>query len=82
MFSLFLVAVYLLSFGYIKITIYPKKKKLVFVNAFLNFLSKLTLLLDCAGYKMDEHDPDSNYLRLQFSRYPGPRSGTGARGRR
>ncbi|XWS21767.1 hypothetical protein CRYUN_Cryun30bG0082300 [Craigia yunnanensis] len=34
------------------------------------------------GYNMDEHDPDSNYLRLQFSRYPGPRSGTGARGRR
>ncbi|XVE60153.1 hypothetical protein DITRI_Ditri05aG0104800 [Diplodiscus trichospermus] len=34
------------------------------------------------GYKMDEHDSDSNYLRLQFSRYPGPRSGTGPRGRR
>ncbi|GMI90579.1 hypothetical protein like AT1G21320 [Hibiscus trionum] len=34
------------------------------------------------GYKMDEHDPDSKYLRLQFSRYPGPRSGPGARGRR
>ncbi|MBA0566218.1 hypothetical protein Golob_011057 [Gossypium lobatum] len=34
------------------------------------------------GYKIDEHDPDSNYLRLQFSRYPGPRSGPGARGRR
>ncbi|TYJ36156.1 hypothetical protein E1A91_A05G288700v1 [Gossypium mustelinum] len=33
------------------------------------------------GYKMDEHDPDSNYLRLQFSRYPGPRSGPGTRGR-
>ncbi|XP_022749556.1 RNA-binding protein 2-like [Durio zibethinus] len=34
------------------------------------------------GYKMDEDDPDSNYLRLQFSRYPGPRSGSGTRGRR
>ncbi|KAK8628596.1 hypothetical protein V6N13_009183 [Hibiscus sabdariffa] len=34
------------------------------------------------GYKIDEHDPDSNYLRLQFSRNPGPRSGTGVRGRR
>ncbi|KAE8727840.1 MEG5 [Hibiscus syriacus] len=33
------------------------------------------------GYKIDEHDPDSNYLRLQFSRNPGPRSGPGARGR-
>ncbi|GMJ15194.1 hypothetical protein like AT1G21320 [Hibiscus trionum] len=34
------------------------------------------------GYKIDEHDPDSNYLRLQFSRNPGPRSGSGVRGRR
>ncbi|KAE8729634.1 MEG5 [Hibiscus syriacus] len=34
------------------------------------------------GYKMDEHDPDSKYLRLQFSRHPGPRSGPGTRGRR
>ncbi|XP_039065551.1 RNA-binding protein 2-like isoform X2 [Hibiscus syriacus] len=34
------------------------------------------------GYKIDEHDPDSNYLRLQFSRNPGPRSGFGVRGRR
>ncbi|KAK8692165.1 hypothetical protein V6N13_075642 [Hibiscus sabdariffa] len=33
------------------------------------------------GYKIDEHNPDSNYLRLQFSRNPGPRSGPGARGR-
>ncbi|GMI82975.1 hypothetical protein like AT1G21320 [Hibiscus trionum] len=32
------------------------------------------------GYKIDEHNPDSNYLRLQFSRNPGPRSGPGARG--
>ncbi|KAK6940017.1 RNA recognition motif domain [Dillenia turbinata] len=36
-----------------------------------------------ACYKMDEHDRDSAYLRLQFSRYPGPRSsGSGGRGRR
>ncbi|XP_039003430.1 RNA-binding protein 2-like isoform X2 [Hibiscus syriacus] len=34
------------------------------------------------GYKIDEHEPDSNYLRLQFSRNPGPRSGFGVRGRR
>ncbi|GMI90808.1 hypothetical protein like AT1G21320 [Hibiscus trionum] len=34
------------------------------------------------GYKIDEQDPDSNYLRLQFSRNPGPRSGPGGRGRR
>ncbi|CAN0892147.1 RNA-binding protein 2 [Linum grandiflorum] len=27
------------------------------------------------GYRMDEHDAESSYLKLQFSRYPGPRSG-------
>ncbi|KAL6005656.1 DNA-binding protein jumonji/rbp2/SMCY [Asimina triloba] len=31
------------------------------------------------GYKFDEHDRDSAILRLQFARYPGPRSG-GPRG--
>ncbi|KAK1404001.1 RNA-binding protein 2 [Heracleum sosnowskyi] len=31
------------------------------------------------GYKIDEHDPDSAYLRLQFSRNPGPRSGGSGR---
>ena len=61
---------------------HPLADMCVCINAFLNFLSKLTSFLDCAGYKMDEHDPDSNYLRLQFSRYPGPRSGSGTRGRR
>lgn len=34
------------------------------------------------GYKMDEHDPDSAYLRLQFSKYPGPRAGPARRGGR
>ncbi|OVA14750.1 RNA recognition motif domain [Macleaya cordata] len=34
------------------------------------------------GYKFDEHDRDSAILRLQFARYPGPRSGGGSRGRR
>ncbi|KAJ4700928.1 RNA-binding protein like [Melia azedarach] len=34
------------------------------------------------GYKMDEDDPDSKFLRLQFARNPGPRSGPGIRGRR
>uniref|UniRef100_A0A6N2MA29 RRM domain-containing protein n=1 Tax=Salix viminalis TaxID=40686 RepID=A0A6N2MA29_SALVM len=33
------------------------------------------------GYKVDEHDPDSRSLRLQFSRHPGPRSGPVSRGR-
>ncbi|XP_058087705.1 RNA-binding protein 1-like [Magnolia sinica] len=27
------------------------------------------------GYKVDEHDPDSSILRLQYARYPSPRSG-------
>uniref|UniRef100_A0A0D9XAH7 RRM domain-containing protein n=1 Tax=Leersia perrieri TaxID=77586 RepID=A0A0D9XAH7_9ORYZ len=34
------------------------------------------------GYKFDEHDRDSAHLRLQFSRFPGPRSAGGPRGRR
>jgi len=34
------------------------------------------------GYKFDEHDHDSAHLRLQFSRFPGPRSAGGPRGRR
>ncbi|PIA48858.1 hypothetical protein AQUCO_01300039v1 [Aquilegia coerulea] len=34
------------------------------------------------GYKFDEHDRDSDNLRLQFARYPGPRSGGRPRGRR
>ncbi|KAL4565853.1 hypothetical protein LXL04_029959 [Taraxacum kok-saghyz] len=34
------------------------------------------------GYKMDEHDPDSAYLRLQFSKNPGPRAGPTRRGGR
>ncbi|XP_062195765.1 RNA-binding protein 1-like [Phragmites australis] len=34
------------------------------------------------GYKFDEHDRESAHLRLQFSRFPGPRSAGGPRGRR
>ncbi|CAO2164968.1 unnamed protein product [Urochloa humidicola] len=34
------------------------------------------------GYKFDEHDRDSAHLRLQFSRFPGPRSAGGPRARR
>ncbi|XVF64364.1 hypothetical protein PTKIN_Ptkin09bG0163800 [Pterospermum kingtungense] len=55
------------------------------ILCFVDFASPAcaaTAMSALQGYKMDEHDPDSNYLRLQFSRYPGPRSGTGARGRR
>ncbi|GMH22284.1 hypothetical protein Nepgr_024127 [Nepenthes gracilis] len=41
-----------------------------------------TALSALQGYKMDEQDPDSPYLRIQFSRYPGPRPGPGPRSRR
>ncbi|KAI4375184.1 hypothetical protein MLD38_013088 [Melastoma candidum] len=41
-----------------------------------------TALSALQGYKMDEQDTDSAYLRLQFSRSPGPKSGYGPRGRR
>ncbi|KAJ6802251.1 putative RNA-binding protein 1 [Iris pallida] len=34
------------------------------------------------GYRFDEHDRESANLRLQFARFPGPRSGGGPRGRR
>ncbi|XP_072968956.1 RNA-binding protein 1 [Typha angustifolia] len=34
------------------------------------------------GYKFDEHDRESANLRLQFARFPGPRSSGGPRGRR
>ncbi|XP_068650781.1 RNA-binding protein 1-like [Aristolochia californica] len=34
------------------------------------------------GYKFDEQDRDSAVLRLQFARFPGPRSGGGPRGKR
>ncbi|XP_021285314.1 RNA-binding protein 2-like isoform X2 [Herrania umbratica] len=54
---------------------------LCFVD-FSNPACAATAMSALQGYKMDEHDPDSNYLRLQFSRYPGPRSSSGARGRR
>lgn len=35
-----------------------------------------------AGYKFDENDRESANLRLQFARFPGPRSAGGPRGRR
>lgn len=35
-----------------------------------------------AGYVFDENDRDSSILRLQFARFPGPRSSGGPRGRR
>ena len=41
-----------------------------------------TVQFDFAGYKFDEHDRDSAILRLQFARFPGPRSVGGPRGKR
>ncbi|KAI7738586.1 hypothetical protein M8C21_003475 [Ambrosia artemisiifolia] len=41
-----------------------------------------TALSALQGYKMDEHDPSSSSLRLQFSKHPGPRSGSARRGGR
>lgn len=41
-----------------------------------------TAMTALQGYKMDEHDSDSAYLRLQFSKHPGPRSGPARRGGR
>ncbi|XP_015165479.1 RNA-binding protein 2-like [Solanum tuberosum] len=43
-----------------------------------------TALSALQGYKIDEHDHDFAYLRLQFSKFPGPRfSGSGStRGKR
>ncbi|KAK4734194.1 hypothetical protein R3W88_008455 [Solanum pinnatisectum] len=42
-----------------------------------------TALSALQGYKMDEHDIHSAYLRLQFSKFPGQRfGGWGSRGKR
>uniref|UniRef100_A0A6M2F6U7 RRM domain-containing protein n=1 Tax=Populus davidiana TaxID=266767 RepID=A0A6M2F6U7_9ROSI len=54
---------------------------LCFVD-FVNPECAATAMSALQGYKVDEHDPDSRYLRLQFSRHPGPRSGPISRGRR
>ena len=40
-----------------------------------------TALSALQGYKIDEHDRDSAYLRPQSSKNPGPRSGSGPRPR-
>ncbi|RWV86843.1 hypothetical protein GW17_00051220 [Ensete ventricosum] len=42
---------------------------------------KSTSRLDFAGYRFDENDRKSANLRLQFARFPGPRSFGGPRGR-
>uniref|UniRef100_A0A2P2KM10 Uncharacterized protein MANES_02G177500 n=1 Tax=Rhizophora mucronata TaxID=61149 RepID=A0A2P2KM10_RHIMU len=75
--------------GYKELRLVSKESKhrggdpiiLCFVD-FENPACAATALSALQGYKVDEHDPESNYLRLQFSRYPGPRSGPGSRGKR
>ncbi|KAJ4835189.1 DNA-binding proteins Bright/BRCAA1/rbp1 [Turnera subulata] len=75
--------------GYKEVRLVSKESKhrggdpiiLCFVD-FSNPACAATALSALQGYRMDEQDPDSKYLRLQFSRYPGPRSGPSGRGRR
>eukprot|EP00252_Welwitschia_mirabilis_P010675 TRINITY_DN240_c0_g1_i3.p2 TRINITY_DN240_c0_g1~~TRINITY_DN240_c0_g1_i3.p2 ORF type:complete len:102 (-),score=6.87 TRINITY_DN240_c0_g1_i3:356-661(-) len=35
-----------------------------------------TALEALQGYKLDDKDPESSTLRLQYARFPGPRSGS------
>ncbi|KAK6794158.1 hypothetical protein RDI58_007611 [Solanum bulbocastanum] len=50
---------------------------------FINPTCAATALSTLQGYKMDEHDIHSAYLRLQFSKFPGRRfGGWGSRGKR
>ncbi|XP_004290545.1 PREDICTED: protein WHI3 [Fragaria vesca subsp. vesca] len=75
--------------GYKEVRLVSKESKLrggdplilCFVD-FVNPACAATAMSALQGYKMDEHNPDSNYLRLQFSRFPGPRSGHGTRSKR
>lgn len=75
--------------GYKEVRIVTKESKqrggdpllLCFVD-FANPACAATAMSAVQGYIMDEHDPESAYLRLQFSRFPGPRSGPGHRGKR
>nr|AFK44959.1 unknown [Lotus japonicus] len=75
--------------GYREVRLVTKESKhrggdpliLCFVD-FENPACAATALSALQGYKVDELDPESGHLRLQFSRYPGPRSGPGFRGKR
>ncbi|KAG2663122.1 hypothetical protein I3843_16G014600 [Carya illinoinensis] len=75
--------------GYKEVRLVTKESKhrggdpliLCFVD-FVNPACAATAMSALQGYKMDDNDPDSSYLRLQFSRNPGPRSGSGSRGKR
>ncbi|KAK8967208.1 hypothetical protein KSP40_PGU013079 [Platanthera guangdongensis] len=56
-----------------------------FVLCFVDFIapSQAAVALDALqGYSLDEHDPEAGRLKLQFARFPGPRSSGGPRHRR
>ncbi|MQL72467.1 hypothetical protein Taro_004801 [Colocasia esculenta] len=62
---------------------YPGGDPIVLCFADFSNPSQAAIALEALqGYKFDEHDRDSANLRLQFARFPGPRSGGGPRGRR
>ncbi|KAK7279854.1 hypothetical protein RJT34_24913 [Clitoria ternatea] len=70
--------------GYREVRLVSKESKhrggdpliLCFVD-FANPACAATALSALQGYKVDELNPESSHLRLQFSRFPGPRSGPG-----
>lgn len=71
--------------GYREVRLVSKEAKhrgdpliLCFVD-FANPACAATALSALQGYKVDEINPESSHLRLQFSRYPGPRSVGGPR---
>ncbi|RYR06528.1 hypothetical protein Ahy_B05g073855 isoform A [Arachis hypogaea] len=73
--------------GYREVRLVSKESKhrggdpliLCFVD-FANPACAATAMSALQGYKVDELNPESSHLRLQFSRFPGPRSGAGPRG--
>ncbi|KAJ4964699.1 hypothetical protein NE237_016548 [Protea cynaroides] len=75
--------------GYEEVRLVNKERKhrggdplvLCFVD-FANPACAATCLNALQGYNMDDHDPSSPFLRLQFARYSGPKSGPGHRGKR
>ncbi|XP_054786072.1 RNA-binding protein 2-like [Prosopis cineraria] len=75
--------------GYREVRLVTKESKtrsgepliLCFVD-FANPACAATALSALQGYKVDELNTESSHLRLQFSRFPGPRTGPGSRGKR
>ncbi|KAH1206834.1 RNA-binding protein 1 [Glycine max] len=75
--------------GYREVRLVSKESKhrggdphyLCFVD-FANPACAATAMSALQGYKVDELNPESSHLRLQFSRYPGPRSGPAFRSKR